>query len=180
MKKLLLTISALFIALFSVGQLAQGVLQMGGGNDQGNCIIQTMDGGYAIAGYTSAYTVSNKDVRIIKLDLNGNIVWARTIGGAGVDSAASIIETTDGGYMICGSTNSYGGGGYDIYLIRIDSLANIKWTETLGGAGNDYGRSMVQSTDGNFVIAGATNSYGFGGYDAYVVKVDTVGNILWA
>ncbi len=153
---------------------------IGGSNwDGGFSIIQTIDGGYAITGGTVSFGAGYEDVYVIKLSANGNIEWTKTIGGSNSDWGWSIIQTTDGGYAIAGRTTSFGAGGFDVYVIKLDTSGNIQWTKTIGGSSWDYGRSIIQTTDGGYAIAGEANSFGAGDYDVYVIKLDTSGNIQW-
>ncbi len=151
----------------------------GPGNDYGVSIIQTTDGGYAIAGYTTSFGAGLSDVYVVKLSSTGSLQWTKTIGGANNDYGWSIIQTTDDGYAIAGFTNSFGAGGADVYVVKLDAQGNLQWTKTIGGANDDYGRSIIQTSDGGYVIAGATRSFGAGGADVYVVKLDAQGNLQW-
>ena len=186
MKKYLV-ISSLFILNSSLlfaqswGQLKQGKLAIGGSHDDlGLSIIQTKDGGYAITGYTYSYAdTTNGDIYVMKLDYKGGLKWTQAIGGKGRDIGNSIAQTSDGGYIIAGTTNSFGAGNYDVYVIKLDSLGNVKWTSTIGGTGDDEGVSVVQANDGGYIVAGYTNSFGAGSYDMYVVKLDSGGSIKW-
>lgn len=108
-------------------------------------------------------------------------VWARTYGGASADYGYSVAQTfPDGGFIIAGATYSFGAGGYDVYLVKTDSRGDTLWVGTYGGAGNDYGYAVAQTADGGYVVAGATDSYGAGGNDVYLVRTDSDGANLWA
>jgi hypothetical protein len=111
--------------------------------------------------------------------LHAQITFERTYGGIGDDRAYSVQQTADGGYIIAGYTASYGAGGADVYLIRTDSIGDTLWTRTYGGADNDYGFSVQQTTDSGFIVAGYTNSHGAGGLDLYLIKTDSTGDTLW-
>jgi hypothetical protein len=147
--------------------------------EEGNSLIQTSDGGYAIAGYTSSFGAGSGDVYVVKLDANGNLQWTRTIGGKGWDAGGSLIQTSDGGYVIAGYTISFGAGGRDVYVVKLDANGNLQWTKTIGGKNDDAGLSLIQTSDGGYVIAGYTISFGAGGRDVYVVKLDANGNLQW-
>ncbi len=125
-------------------------------DDWSHSIIQTTDGGYAIAGYTSSFGAGLDDVYVIKLNANGNIEWTKTIGGSGTDYGFSIIQTTDGGYAIAGVTNSFGAGNGDVYVIKLSASGNVEWTKTIGGDSTDFGHSIIQTTDSGYAIAGIT------------------------
>jgi hypothetical protein len=147
--------------------------------DGGLSLIQTSDGGYAIAGTTSSFGAGWADVYVVKLDANGNLQWTKTIGGPGYDWGHSLIQTSDGGYAIAGETNSFGAGEGDVYVVKLDAKGNLQWTKTIGGPGYDWGESLIQTSDGGYAIAGITNSFGAGRWDVYVVKLDANGNLQW-
>ena len=108
-------------------------------------------------------------------------LWTRTYGGSENDFGRSVKQTEDGGYIIAGLTESYGAGSYDIYLIKTDSNGNEIWSQTYGGHDYDYGNSVLQTTDGGYVIVGYTLSFGAGGNDnnVYIIKTDANGDTLW-
>jgi hypothetical protein len=152
--------------------------------EEGRSLIQTSDGGYAIAGYTNSFGAGEADVYVVKLDANGNLQWTKTIGGKNDDEGFSLIQTADGGYAITGYTTAgyieYSGAGEsDVYVVKLDAHGNLQWTKTIRGKGWDVGRSLIQTSDGGYVIAGATISFGAGGVDVYVVKLDAKGNLQW-
>ena len=146
----------------------------GAGDDYGNSVRQTTDGGYIIAGITGTY-----DVWLIKTDSLGNRVWDRTFGGADYDWGGSVRQTSDGGYVISGYTKSYGAGGEDVWLIKTDASGNVVWDTTFGGSGDDEGNSVQQTSDGGYIIAGWTDSYGVGESDVWLIKTDASGNKVW-
>jgi len=111
----------------------------------------------------------------------GQQTWEKTFGGAGDDEAWSVQQTTDGGYIIIGTTDSSGvTSTSDIYLIKTDGNGDSLWTKTFGGTGEDRGRSVQQTTDGGYIIAGSTESFGNGNWDSYILKTDGNGDSLWA
>ena len=153
----------------------------GGTNDDyGGSVQQTIDGGYAIAGYTWSFGAGDGDVYLIKTDVTGDTMWTRTFGGAGYDGANSVQQTTDGGYAIAGHTTSFGAGGYDVYLLKTDERGDTQWTKTYGGSDNEVGYSIQPTADGGYVIAGGTHSFGSGGCDVYLIKTDSLGNVAVA
>ncbi|OFY84173.1 MAG: hypothetical protein A3K10_03075 [Bacteroidetes bacterium RIFCSPLOWO2_12_FULL_31_6] len=102
-----------------------------------------------------------------------------TFGGNNNDNAEEIEATTDGGYIVVGSTSSNSSGNTDVYLLKVDSLCNYEWSTALGGTNNDWGYSIKQTFDKGFIIAASSNSYGNGGYDAVLMKRDSLGNYAW-
>jgi len=163
---------------------ANGNLQwtktIGGKNwEEGHSLIQTSDGGYAIAGTTTSFGAGGTDVYVVKLDANGNLQWTKTIGGKNWEEGLALIQTSDGGYAIAGATPSFGAGEKDVYVVKLDANGNLQWTKTIGGKNDDYGFSLIQTSDGGYAIAGYTKSFGAGGEDVYVVKLDAKGNLQW-
>jgi hypothetical protein len=155
---------------------------IGGSNlDGALSIIQSSDGGYAVAGYTESFGAGDADFYVVKLDSSGNVIWTKTIGGSNYeDFAWSIIQSSDGGYAVVGETYSFGVGGSDFYVVKLDSSGNVQWTKTIGGSSWDDSYSIIQSSDGGYAVAGDTLSFGAGGEDFYVVKMDANGNVCFS
>jgi len=151
----------------------------GTGLDFAYSVVQTSDGGYAIAGYTNSSGAGNWDFWLVKTDSSGIAQWNKTYGGTGYDWAYSMVQTGDGGYAIAGCTNSSGVGYYDLWLVKTDSSGNVQWSKTYGGTKSDVAQSVIQTGDGGYAIAGCTNSYGAGGYDFWLVKTDSSGIAQW-
>jgi hypothetical protein len=151
----------------------------GSSSDGAYSIQQTNDGGYIVAGYTYSFGAGGSDVYIIKLDADGNKVWEKIYGGSSEDRAYSIQQTTDGRYIVAGYTNSFGAGGYDVYIIKLGENGNKVWEKIFGGSKWDEAYSIQQTNDGGYIVAGYTNSFGAGGSDVYVIKLDENGNKVW-
>jgi len=145
--------------------------------DYAECVRQTSDGGYIIAGYTGS--VFFFDVYLIKTNDTGDTMWTRTYGGSDDDYAYSVDQTTDGGYIVTGMTNSFGAGDWDIYVVKTDANGDTLWTRTYGGSSSECSWAVQQTTDGGYIIAGYTMSFGAGGDDVYLVKTDANGDTLW-
>ncbi|MEP7169531.1 MAG: T9SS type A sorting domain-containing protein, partial [Bacteroidota bacterium] len=117
------------------------------------------------------------DFYLVKTDANGDLLWSRTYGGTDPDVAYSVQQTTDGGYIIAGQTGFANGPvGEDVYLIKTDANGDTLWSKTFGGIDNDIGLSVQQTTDGGYIIAGITWSFGAVYEDIYLIKTDSLGN----
>jgi hypothetical protein len=129
----------------------------GGQNfDEGNSVRQTANQKLIIAGTTSSRGSGKEDVWLIKTDSNGDTIWTRTFGGDSSDVGNCMQITNDGGYIIVGSTASYGAGGDDVWLIKTDSIGVIQWTKTFGDTADDNGSCVQQTVDTGFIISGST------------------------
>ena len=148
-------------------------------DDRGEDVQQTTDGGYILAGCTKSYGAGNYDFYLIKTDAAGDTIWTRACGGSTIDWARSVQQTTDGGYIVAGYTMSYGAGSKDFYLVKTDSAGDTLWTRTYGGSNDDQAYSVQQTTDGGYILSGATMSYGAGSKDFYLIKTDSAGVALW-
>jgi len=141
-------------------------------DDFGYSVQQTSDGGYIIAGQTRSSPLQNdNNLLLVKTDAGGNSLWRKTFGGSSNDLGYSVQQTSDGGYIIAGYTTSFGAGSWDVYLVKTDAYGNELWSKTLGGSGAETGESVQQTTDGGYIIAGITDSFGAGSYDVYLVKI---------
>jgi hypothetical protein len=166
----------------------------GEGFDWASCVIQTGDGGYAIAGSTNSTTAGDYDCWLIKTDSSGNQQWSRTYGEIRHDYAASVIQTSDGGYALTGIKDSLNDGGYslavyrdlfvvgnaDAWIIKTDSAGNEQWNKTFGGPNDDGAFSIVQTGDTGYALAGNTYSFSGGNNtDIWLIKIDTSGKEVW-
>ena len=169
----------------------------GNSDDMGFSIIQTENGGYAIAGYTIlprrekkddwrsklGYIILEKskkqDFWIIKLDKNGNMEWDETFGGEETDVARSIIQTKDGGYIIAGFIWTVYASKQDICVIKLDENGNIEWEKTFDKDEHDIAYSIIQTKDGGYAIAGGTGKRFWGEVNCWIMKLDAKGNMEW-
>jgi hypothetical protein len=147
--------------------------------DAAYCVRQTSDGGFIAAGGTLSFGAGNADVYLLRTNSEGDTLWARTYGGSDLDLAVSVQKTSDDGYIIAGGTFSFGAGMADVYLLKIDSVGNIIWTRTYGGFSLDAASYVEQTSDGGYIIAGQTMSFGAGDNDFYIIKTDSSGDSLW-
>ncbi|MEO0192088.1 MAG: hypothetical protein ABIM46_04835, partial [candidate division WOR-3 bacterium] len=170
----------LVIKLNPNGSLAWARTFGGTGYDDAPSIIQTSDGGYAVAGYTVSFGAGNFDILVIKLNPNGSLAWARTFGGIDGDWAESIIRTSDGGYAVAGATWSFGAGNDDFLVLKLNSNGSLAWARTYGGTGYEAVSSIIQITDGGYAVAGDISSFGPGDVDLLVLKLNPDGSPAWA
>ena len=151
----------------------------GTGSEDGQTVCQTLDKGYIICGTTNSIGNGYTDMYLIKTDSLGNLEWEKAFGGSGGESGFAARQTADSGYIIIGSTGSFGVGYSSIYVVRTNSLGDSLWTNTYGGNRADFGYSVEVTADGGFIFVGATASFGNGESDAYLVKTDPLGNFEW-
>lgn len=174
----------------------------GGGTEDANAVIATSDGGYLLGGITDSGPgfdkteglIGGEDHWVVKLDASGNIQWQNTIGGTNIETLTDLKETSDGYYLIAGRTLSSAGVDVtegaiasDYWLVKMDASGNIIWDRTIGGDADDTMITVIETSDGNYLLGGYSKSGAtgdktqptYGDWDYWLVKVDTAGNILW-
>lgn len=157
----------------------------------------TNDGGYIFTGSTSSNTgdVSgnngNNDCWVVKLDVNRNIEWQKCLGGSESDMGIKIFQTSDGGYITGGFTNSIDGmagpthGSIDYWVVKLNSTGGVVWQKAFGGSLYDMFGDIQQTSDGGYIVCGQSESQDgdvlnpHGSYDAWILKLDATGNITW-
>ncbi len=142
-------------------------------------VIECNDGGFVLAGETYSFGAGSEDIWLVRTDADGNQLWNKTLGGPSIDYARSIVECSGGGFVITGTTLSYGAGGNDVWLVRTDADGNHLWNETYGGIYHDDGYSVIECSVGGFAIAGTTSSFGAGNWDVWIIRTDASGNHVW-
>lgn len=140
-----------------------------------NRIIRTKDKGFAIIGNGSG------DLLLIKTDSIGNLLWSKTYGGESDDKGVCLVETQVGDFILVGETLSFGEGGKDIFILKINSTGDILWTKTIGGNRNDYPSDLIRTTSNEYVLTGTTSSYDeyYHDDDLFLLKFNGEGNIIW-
>ena len=173
------TLNMWVIILGSRGELFWQKAIGGGADDRARAVLETADNGIVLAGETGSFGAGETDMWIVKFDANGNVVWQKTIGGPGSDTAGSIMETAEGDLVVAGGTESFGAGGRDAWLVKLAGGGDILWQKAIGGPDDDEAASVVETGDGGLAMAGSTASYGAGDEDMWVVRLDLLGSILW-
>lgn len=154
-------------------------------NDEALAVVETPDGGFAIAGYSYVIGGFHQNAYVVKLDSSGNIMWTRIVGGGQGDKAEDIIVTADSGLVVVGGSLSYSVANTDMYVFKLNKDGDLLWTRTVGGSRSDYAYAVAETADGHLIVGGATNSYGEGAVgfleatDAYVVMLDAFGDTVW-
>ena len=148
----------------------------GESSDWGNEVKQTTDGGLIIIGTTQSFGNGFCDVSLIKCDSHGNEEWSQTFGGTEYDEGRSIQQTSDGGFIIAGITESFGGGDYDVWLVKTDAMGNEEWSRTFGNDGRDVGNAVQQTSDGGFAVVGWT---GLSPRYPRILKINENGEVEW-
>ena len=190
------------IKLDATGNITWSRLLGGVNDEEANSIQQTTDGGYIVSGYSSSsadgdVTATNhggNDIWVMKLDASGNINWNKLLGGTANDAGNSIVQTSDGGYIIAGFTLSTSNGDVaanhglsDLWIVKLNAAGTISWAKLYGGTNLEAANSIQQTSDGNYIVAGYTNSNNNGDItvpshgmtDFWIMKLDAVGNIIW-
>ncbi len=199
MKNLVIFLSFCCFAAFLPAQPSIEWQKVLGGSyfDQALCIEQTSDGGYIVTGNvasTNGDVVGNhggNDFWVVKLNSSGSTQWTKTLGGSSNDRPYTIHQTSDGGYILAGSTQSNDGdvsgnhGDIDGWIVKLNNNGAIEWQKAFGGSGWDEAWSVRQTTDGGYIVAGRSSSIdgdvtaNHGALDFWVVKLDNVGTIQW-
>ncbi|MCG3222558.1 MAG: hypothetical protein H7641_14350, partial [Candidatus Heimdallarchaeota archaeon] len=141
--------------------------------DGAYAIIQTNDGGFALAGFTS---FGYPDMFLVKVDSEGSEEWSQIYGGLDADTAYAIVQTNDNGFALAGFTKAVGAGGSDMLLVKTDSDGLMEWYQTYGGLEYENAHALIQTFDEGYALAGSTSS---GDYDMLFVKVNSTGDQEW-
>ena len=173
------SVDALLVKVDSLGNQVWQETFGSWGSDGARSVQQTSDEGFIITGWTWSYGTVMGDLWLVMIDSQGNEEWNTSFGGTGYDRGFSVQQTTDGGYVATGWTDSYGAGNDDVWLVKADFQGNEEWNKTFGGSGRDQGQSVQQTTDGGYIITGYTRSYGAGDDDVWLIKTDSLGIEDW-
>ena len=151
----------------------------GAGTEYGHDCL-ALDDGYLIVGYTTSFGAGSKDVYLIKISLQGEVVWSRTYGGASWDTGNAVTKTADGGFVICGFTHSEGAGEEDVFVIKTDDQGNEIWSKTYGEERFEIGNSIYNVDGGGYIIGATSGTTEGGNSDFYLIRIDSDGNELWS
>ena len=147
--------------------------------DFGYCVRQTSDGGYIVFGLTASAGAGGRDMLLVKINSSGAVQWSKTYGGASDDEGRTVEITSDGGFILCGFTQSYSNG-YQAYVVKTNSSGVVTWSKNFGGGGLELGYSIQQTSDEGYILTGYTDSYGAGGRDVLLMKLTSAGAITWS
>ena len=167
--------------LSSEGEIEWQKTYGGTSYDEAHSVQLTNDGGYIVAGKTESFGAGEDDIWILKLSSEGEIEWQKTYGGSGSDSASSIQQTSDGGYIVAGSTRpsaEWYDYDYDYLVLKLSTIGEIEWQKTYGGSyARDIAYFIQQTDDGGYVVAGETSSWCGEDKDAWILKLASNGDI---
>jgi len=148
--------------------------------DWGGKVQQTLDDGYIIAGFTKSYGAGSEDFWLIKTDANGKELWNKTFGGEYIDMCYSVEQTSDFGYILAGFTRSFRTSSYDGWLVKTDINGSELWNRTFGWSGSDVFRSVIQISDGGYIVSGEANFFSDDDYQVvWLVRTDSNGIEKW-
>ena len=156
------------------------VATLGGrGDNVGRSVAVAPDGSVYVCGYTNSVGAGKQDFLLAKFSNSGTVQWQRTLGGSGDDYGWSVAVAPDGSVYVCGYTNSTGAGNNDFLLAKFSSSGTVQWQRTLGGSGDDCGKSVAVAPDGSVYVCGYTNSAGAGEEDLLLAKFSSSGTVQW-
>jgi hypothetical protein len=141
--------------------------------------IQLNDGSLIMSGSTQSYGAGDYDALIIKTDSLGNLIWTKTVGGSLGESLQRSVLLNNG-IVLSGVTKSFGAGGYDLLVTKMDYNGNVIWAKSYGTSTDEYGGHISSTNDGGFIISGVQGLLTGSSQDILLTKIDSLGNIQWA
>jgi len=148
-------------------------------NEYGGNLLETDDGSLFLIGNGDLNNSGDQDIWLIKTNSQGDSLWSKIYGGSGDETGNDIISVGDSSYIIIGSTSSFGNGGADIFIIKIDKNGNEEWNLNYGGTSDEFGRSIIHTPDDGFVILSSIESYGIGNNAVNIIRTNSSGEIIW-
>ncbi|MFX0173134.1 MAG: hypothetical protein ACFE9L_14650 [Candidatus Hodarchaeota archaeon] len=151
----------------------------GEGPDEAYALLQTTDGGFALAGYTDSFGAGGYDMWLVKTDADGTAQWNQTYGGPVDDEAYTLLQTTDGGFALGGVTKSYGTSWNNMWLVKTDANGTAQWNKTYNRPYGDYKRAFIETTDDGFALVGYSPSLDPDDWDMWLIKTNAYGTVQW-
>jgi hypothetical protein len=162
------------------GQLDTATVRTFGGDffEEGRQVIECTSGGYCVIGTTGSDEANGTNIYLLRTDEDLNCIWSKSIGGVQADKGYSLVENESGGFVLCGYTNSFGHGGFDVLVYQVDALGETEWMTTFGGSDWDFGYKIIRHPDGGYLICGETYSLGNGDTDGYFLHIANDGSLI--
>lgn len=179
MRNLIVVFILVVLSSFCYGQISFFNYYSDNGADFGEGIIQLEDSSYVVTGASSSFGNESSQAFLMQIDSMGNYVWSKSYGGSESESGRRVLYKKNFGYFICGYTNSFGAGGFDFYLAKVDESANIEWENTYGGTGWDRINDAALTRDTGTLLVGEMSSNETNNLDIYIVRTDILGDTLW-
>ena len=151
-------------------------------SEYGWAMARTSDGGYVLGGQTNSFGEGAEDGYLVKVNAQGEEIWSQTFGGPGEDRLFSIDQGSDGGFVLTGTTRSFGAGdtgNRDAYLVKTNDSGELVWMQVYGEDQDDVGHAVRQTGDGGYIVTGYSRSFGARNYDTWLIKTDEAGTSLW-
>jgi len=182
MKRFLTLTVLLTIGIISYGQLFEKNYDLSGDSDECRAMTITSDGSFILAGASWASDVAFYDMSIAKIKANGDTAWTKAygVGSMNIEVAYGVVNASDGGYMLIGGTDGFvDDGESDFWVIKTDASGDSVWSKHYGGVKSEYAHAGAITSDNGYIFVGATNSYGAGLDDIYIVRAKENGDTLW-
>lgn len=167
-----------FCSFLSFGQIKFYNVYTNNGSDKGQGVVQMEDSSYYITGSSSSFSGSSQAF-LMHVDSLGNYLWSNHYGGPESESGRRVLYKKNFGFFICGFTNSYGSGGFDYYLAKIDEAGDLEWEKAYGGSGWERVHDAALTKDTGVIMVGETSSNLTDNQDIYIVRTDKLGDTLW-
>jgi len=148
-------------------------------DEYGISMLQTENGDFVASGFSYTTETENEDFYLLKTDINGNTIWSKTYGEELLDWSYSVTETRDGGYLMCGESNTYGTGIYGALLVKTNDLGNLEWQKKYYGDYAAEGRAVLQADEESFLFCGSTRVANSFDKDVFLVKTNLSGDTIW-
>ncbi len=155
------------------------ILSLGPGQNVPKASTRTIDNGFVLTGFTDVIGNGLQDIFLMKIDTSGNIVWTKTYGGTMGETSYDVIQSSDSGYVITGTTSSFNAAIADVYAIKTDKYGDTLWTRTFGYTNNDLGQGITETMNHEYIVAGTSYDTISTGYNILLLKYDLAGQLIW-